>query len=80
MSGFGLADSGLLVGRQEVKVPAEYMQMVAALADTSSIIDLGLQCTRCKQYLTGLNAKADTMWKMECACRTFIGVNPLRSR
>lgn len=63
--------------RVEVRVPPEYMRMVAVLAETSSDIGLGIHCSRCGQDLVGKNARADTQWIMECACRTFIGANPL---
>lgn len=66
-----------LVGRQDVVLPPEYMQMLAALAETSSEIDLGLHCSRCHQDLTGRNGHGDRRWVMECACRTFVGKNPL---
>jgi hypothetical protein len=64
-------------GREEVRVSPEYLRMVAVLAETSAEIELGLHCTRCAQDLVGKNARADTQWIMECACRTFIGANPL---
>lgn len=66
-------------GRQEVKLPMEYMQMLAVFAETSNEVDLGLHCSRCKENLVGKNASADKRWIMECACRTFIGANPIKS-
>jgi hypothetical protein len=68
---------GVLGTREEIRVPPEYMRMVAVFAETSADIDLGLHCSRCGQDLVGKNARADTRWIMECACRTFIGGNPL---
>jgi hypothetical protein len=65
-------------GREEVNLPPEYMQMIAVLADTSEAIDLGIHCSRCKESLRGKNATVDNRWIMECACRTFIGANPLK--
>lgn len=63
--------------REEIRLPPEYCRMLAVLADTSGEIDLGLHCSRCNQDLVGKNARADTAWILECACRTFIGANPL---
>lgn len=64
--------------RQEQRCPPEYMRMLAVLADTSAEIHLGLRCTRCGQDVVGKNARSDNRWIMECACRTFIGANPLK--
>lgn len=66
--------------RQEVRLPPEYMQMLAAFAETSGDIDLGLHCSQCKQNVVGKNGRSDSRWIMECACRTFIGANPLPAR
>jgi hypothetical protein len=74
---FGLTSGGLLVGRQEIILPPEYMQMLAAFAETSGVVDLGLHCSRCGQDLRGANGRGDARWIMECACRTFVGANPL---
>lgn len=74
---FGVTSGGLHIGRTEVRLPPEYMQMLSALADTSGVIDLGLHCSRCRQDLRGANGRSDSRWIMECACRTFIGANPL---
>lgn len=67
----------LYVRREEVRLPPEYAQMLAALAETSGVIDLGLHCSRCQQDVRGGNATADNRWLMECACRTFVAGNPL---
>ena len=75
---FGLTANGMLVGRQELSLPPEYVQMLAAFAETSSAIDLGLHCSRCGQDLRGANGRGDARWIMECACRTFIGANPVQ--
>jgi hypothetical protein len=64
--------------RVEVRLPPEYLQMLAAFAETSGEIELGLHCAICKQDLVGKNARADRKWIMECACRTFVGGNPLK--
>ena len=63
--------------REEVRVPPEYLKMIAVLADTSAQMRLGLHCSKCGQDLIGKNAHGDRRWVMECACRTFIGGNPL---
>lgn len=63
--------------REEVCLPPEYMRMLAVFGETSGQIDLGLHCSRCKQNVSGKNATADKHWTMECACRTFIGANPI---
>lgn len=65
--------------RQTVNLPPEYMKMLAVFGETSSEINLGLHCSRCKQDVVGKNATADKGWIMECACRTFIGRNPIQS-
>lgn len=66
-------------GRREVKLPMEYMQMLAVLAETSGEIHVGLHCSLCKENIVGKNATSDKQWIMECACRTYIGANPIRS-
>lgn len=63
--------------REEVRVPPEYLKMIAVLAETSGQMHLGLHCSRCGQDLSGRNAREDRRWVMECGCRTFIGANPL---
>lgn len=63
--------------RKEQHLPPEYLRMLAVLAETSGDIRIGLHCADCKQDIVGKNARADNKWIMECACRTFIGVNPL---
>lgn len=65
--------------RTEQVVPPEYLKMLAVLADTSAQIKLGLHCSLCGQDLIGKNSFSDRRWTMECACRTFIGGNPLRT-
>jgi len=78
---FALPDGNVLnVGRTEVELPVEYMQMLAAFAETSAVVDLGLHCSRCGQDLRGANGRSDSRWTMECACRTFIGANALTRR
>lgn len=67
----------LIPGRQTVKLPMEYMQMLAVLAETSAEISVGLHCSQCKENIVGKNARGDNRWIMECACRTFVGTNPL---
>lgn len=64
------------IGREDVTLPPEYMQMLTALAETSSVVDLGLHCSRCGQDLRGANGRSDQRFVMECACRTFVGGNP----
>lgn len=66
---------GIMQQRTEQMCPPEYLHMLAVLAETSGEIDLGLHCSRCGQDLVGKNARPDTRWIMECACRTFIGAN-----
>lgn len=75
---FGVTGGGILVGRQEQELPTEYMQMLNALAETSGVVDIGLHCSRCKEDLRGRNGHGDARWIMECACRTFVGVNAAR--
>lgn len=63
--------------REEVRLPSEYMQMLAVFAKTCAQIHLGLHCAQCGQDLGGKNADQDHRWMMECGCRTFFGANPL---
>lgn len=63
--------------RQEIFWPPEFMKMLAVFAANCGDIGLGIICERCKQSLRGTNARPDTFWKMECACRTYRGRNPL---
>jgi hypothetical protein len=67
----------LSTGRTEERWPPEFMRMIALLAETSADIDIGLHCSRCKENLVGRNAREDRQWRLECACRTFVGANPL---
>lgn len=75
----GWPSGALYIRREQLTLPPEYMQMLAALAETSSVIDVGLHCSRCKESLSGKNATSDNRWIMECACRTFVGRNPIKS-
>jgi len=59
--------------RQEVQVPAQWLQACADFAEDAADIGWGLHCSRCKQDISGRNASADKHWKLECACRTYIG-------
>jgi hypothetical protein len=63
--------------RTEQRLPVEYMRMLTAFALHSNDLDLGLYCSRCGVNLSGKNASVDNRFLMECACRTFIGANPL---
>lgn len=69
----------LLTQRQVVQLPASFMQTLAAFADVSAEIDLGLHCSRCKQDIRGNNHSQSPRWTMECECRTFVGANPVTS-
>lgn len=62
-----------------MRLPAEYMKMIAVLAETSSTVHIGLHCSQCNQDISGKNATADKGWIMECACTTYIGANPIQS-
>lgn len=74
---FQLPASFPRIGREEVRLPPEYMQMLVAFAETSAVVDLGLHCSRCKENVVGRNGPGDRKFIMDCACRTFIGANPL---
>ncbi len=63
--------------RPEVHWPLEFMRMLAIFARNCEDIQLGLRCERCKEPLQGQNAQSDNFWRMECACRKYIGRNPL---
>jgi hypothetical protein len=62
--------------RKEEHWPLWFMKMLHVFAMTAGDIGLGIVCEHCKQPLFGKNADADNFWKMECACRTYIGRNP----
>lgn len=74
---FDLPHGFTTVGREEQRLPPEYMQMLVAFAETSAVVDLGLHCSRCKENVVGRNGPGDRKFIMDCACRTFIGANPL---
>jgi hypothetical protein len=74
-----LLPEGTLGTREEVILPPEFAKMLAVLGDTAADIHLGLHCSMCGQDVVGKNARADTRWILECACRTFVGGNPLRA-
>ena len=63
--------------RPEIHWPIEFMRFLAIFAANAEPIGLGLRCERCKEPLNGRNAKSDNFWHMECACRKYIGRNPL---
>lgn len=63
--------------RTEERYPPEFMRMIAVFADTSADTRIGLHCSECKQDFVGKNARADNQWRIECACRTITGGNPL---
>ena len=66
--------------RPEVHWPIEFMRMLAIFAANCEDAQLGIRCERCKQPLNGKNAQSDNFWHMECACRKYLGRNPLSSR
>ena len=66
--------------REEIFWPPDFMRMLAIFAANCEDIKLGIRCDLCQQMLQGQNAREDTMWKMECACRTYRGRNPLPER
>lgn len=63
--------------RVQVDWPPAFMRMLALFAANAEDIQLGIHCARCKESLQGQNAREDTEWRMECACRTYRGRNPL---
>jgi hypothetical protein len=63
--------------RPEMHWPLEYMRMLAIFARNCEDAGLGMHCAKCKQPLQGHNAREDNFWRMECACRKYIGRNPL---
>jgi hypothetical protein len=66
--------------RTEEALPLWYMKMLHVFVMTNQEIDLGIYCDRCDTALQGTNAAEDTYWKMECACRTYVGRNPQQGR
>lgn len=63
--------------RPELHWPIEFMRMLAVFAANCHDTGLGIRCERCKEPLQGHNAKSDNFWRMECACRKYVGRNPL---
>jgi hypothetical protein len=63
--------------RPEVHWPMEFMRMLAIFAANCGEAQLGIRCERCKEPLQGHNAQSDNFWRMECACRKYLGRNPL---
>jgi hypothetical protein len=72
-------DGTVLEARKEEHWPPEFMQMLAAFALACDHSRLGIRCEQCKTVLQGQNASQDNMWTMECACRKYIGRNPMSS-
>jgi hypothetical protein len=70
-----MPDGSIVTQRQVVRLPAGFMKTLAAFADVSAEIDLGLHCSRCKQDIRGENHSQSARWTMECECRTFVGEN-----
>lgn len=69
--------SAIETNRPEMHWPPEFMKMLAVFALACGEISLGVVCERCKQPLQGHNAREDNFWKMECACRKYVGRNPM---
>lgn len=63
--------------RQEMHWPLDFMRMLAIFARNCDDTHLGIRCEDCKQMLQGTNAREDNFWRLECACRTYLGRNPL---
>lgn len=75
---FGLTSGGLVVNREEVHMPPEYVEMLIAFSKASEHdMRLILRCSMCGQQPAGANAPGDLVLRMVCGCRTFIGANPL---
>lgn len=66
--------------RTEVHWPPEFMRMLAIFAANHQDTGLGIICESCHEALTGANAREDNFWRMECACRTYIGRNPIKDK
>lgn len=74
-------DGGVIhTQRKEIYWPPAFMRMLAIFAANCDDIGLGVRCELCKEPLHGQNAREDTLWKMECACRTYKGKNPVQPR
>lgn len=74
-------DAGVVnTARKEEHWPPEFMKHLATFASTCETTHLGIVCNHCRQALQGANAREDNYWRMECACRTYIGRNPLPTR
>lgn len=65
--------ASIITKREQVRLPAAFMKTLAAFADVSAEINLGLHCSLCKQDIRGENHSQAARWTMECECRTFIG-------
>jgi hypothetical protein len=63
--------------RPEIHWPLEFMRFLAIFAANAQDVHLGIRCERCKEVLRGENAREDNFWRMECACRKYLGRNPL---
>ena len=70
------ANGQVVAERHRVAIDPELLKMIAALAEFSSDLSLGLHCSRCQQDLRGVNGHGDARWAIECGCRTFVGRNP----
>lgn len=68
----------LKADRQAVVLPPQYLKALADLADDSALLNIGLHCSLCGADLVAANGYGDARWALDCACRTFIGANPMR--
>ena len=73
-------DGNVLRARTEEHWPPDFMKMLSVFALSCADTHLGIVCERCDQALQGSNAREDTYWKLECACRTYRGRNPLTTQ
>lgn len=49
---------------------------LAIFAEVAGELEWGLHCSRCKQDISGKNAREENDWRMDCGCRTYVGRNP----
>lgn len=80
MSHIFAPDWSIVQQRRTRQLPSSFMQTLAAFADVSAELELGLHCSRCKQDIRGENHSQSPLWKMECECTTFIGGSGDRPR
>lgn len=73
-----MASALILQPRVDVEVPDALMAWLVQFAEFAGEAKLGLTCTVCRSPVVGgAHGLHEAQLRMSCACRQFVGVNPL---